>query len=178
MGKISSLIERISALQRSAMRKYALEHNLQMVHLEVLTYLESCNRYSDTTQALSEYLGQTKGSISQTVNFLENDGFIKRVQDLKDKRVFHLHLLPKAQKLVEGFDEQFWGKFSSENITEKSLEETLNNVQKQNGLKSFGICSTCRYNNNPTGKKFVCGLTLESLSAEDIKLRCREHEAS
>ncbi len=178
MVKIYSLIERISALQRSEMRRYALAHNLQMVHLEVLTYLENCNRYSDTTQALSEYLGQTKGSISQTVNFLENEGYLKRVQDLKDKRIFHLHLLPRSRKLVEGFDEIFWGKFSSENITEKSLEDVLAKVQKQNGLKSFGICSTCRFNNNPTGKKFVCGLTLETLSNEDVKLRCREHEAS
>ncbi len=178
MGRIASLIERIGSLQRSEMRRYALEHNLQMVHLEVLTYLENCNRYSDTTQALSDFLGQTKGSISQTVNFLESEAYLKRVQDIKDKRIFHLHLLPKSRKLVEGFNQQFWGSFSSVNLTEKSLEEALLKVQKQNAHRSFGICSTCRFNNNPTGKKFVCGLTLETLSNEDVKLRCREHEAS
>lgn len=96
MNRISQLIERIGALQRSEMRRYALEHGLQMVHLEVLSYLQRCNRYSNTTQALSDFLGQTKGSISQTVGFLEGEGYIKRVQDQNDKRVFHLELNARA----------------------------------------------------------------------------------
>lgn len=178
MNKITQLIDRIGVLQRSEMRRYALEHGLQMVHLEVLTYLQNCNRYSDTTQSLSDFLGQTKGSISQTVGFLETEGYLKRNQDEKDKRVYHLELLPKARRLVQDFDARFYGLFDTENLTEKSLEEALVKIQKQNGLRSFGICSTCRFNTNPTGKKFVCGLTGEHLSSDDIKLRCREHEAS
>lgn len=176
MSRFLYLIERLGALQRSEMRRYASENGLQMVHLEVLIYLLHCNRYSDTTQALSDFLGQTKGSISQTVSFLENEGYLKRTQDLNDKRVFHLQLLPKSRRTAQVFEEQFYGKFPMENITESSLENALANIQKQHGLKSFGLCSTCKFNTNPTGKKFVCGLTGESLSNEDVKLHCREHE--
>lgn len=176
MNKIAHLIERIGALQRSEMRRYASEKGLQMVHLEVLMYLAQCNRYSNTTQALSDFLGQTKGSISQTVGFLENENYLKRIQDQKDKRVFHLEISAKARRIAEEFTERFYGNFSGEVISEKSLENMLMQIQKQNGLKSFGICDTCRFNTNPTGKKFVCGLTGENLSNEEVKLHCHEHE--
>jgi len=176
MSRVLDLIERIGALQRSEMRRYALEHGLQMVHLEVLIYLRRCNRYSDTTQALSEFLGQTKGSISQTVGFLEQAGYLRKTQDGADKRVFHLELSAKSHRIVQGFEEQFYGKFPQDGVSEKSLQDALERIQKQNGLKSFGLCATCRFNLNPNGRKFVCGLTNESLSTEDITLRCREHE--
>lgn len=175
MNRIAYLIERIGALQRSEMRRYAAELGLQMVHLEVMMYLQNCNRYSDTTQGLSEFLGQTKGSISQTIGFLEGEGYLRRAQDLSDKRVFHLELLPKSRRIVQKFEEQFYGDFAAEKISEKSLEEALVKVQKRNGLKSFGLCSTCRFNSNPSGNKFICGLTGQSLSNTEIHLYCREH---
>lgn len=148
-----------------------------MVHLEVLSYLQRCNRYSNTTQALSDFLGQTKGSISQTVGFLESEGYLKRVQDQNDKRVFHLELNAKSRRLVHEFVAQFYGEFDITTLSEKSLEETLSRIQKRNGLRGFGICSTCRFNTNPSGQKFVCGLTGENLTAEHVRLQCREHEA-
>lgn len=176
MNRITHLLERMGALQRSEMRRYALTHGLQMVHLEVLTYLESCNRYSNTTQALSEFLGQTKGSISQTVGFLESEGYLRRIQDGNDKRVFHLELLTKARRLVQQFESEFYGEFDFAHLTERQLEEALAKIQKRNGLRGFGMCSTCKFNTNPGGQKFMCGLTGENLSADEVKLRCREHE--
>lgn len=145
-----------------------------MVHLEVLTYLQHSNRYSDTTQALSDYLGQTKGSISQTVGFLEGEGYLKRTRDKSDKRVFHLTPLPKARRLVQEFETKFYGEIEIETLSEKSLGEALAKLQRKNGLTSFGLCAGCRHNSNPSAHKFVCGLTGETLSVEDTNLRCRE----
>lgn len=176
MNRITQLLERIGALQRSELRRFAQEKGLQMVHLEVLGYLQNCNRYSDTTQALSEYLGQTKGSISQTLGYLEEEGYLKRTQDQDDKRVFHLSPLASGRKLVQEFESRFFGEIDISVLSEKSLEEALSRLQKKSGARSFGICSTCRYNTNPTGQQFVCGLTGEKLSVDDTKLRCREHE--
>ncbi len=66
------------------MRKFATEEGLQLVHVEILQYLSVCNRYSDTTQTISEYLGQTKGSISQSLSNLEENGYIKRTHEKLD----------------------------------------------------------------------------------------------
>src|SRR5687768_12799752 len=107
MNYLAQYIERISALHRSVMRRFAQEEELQTVHLEILVYLVQCNHYSDTTQALSDYLGQTKGSISQSLSLVEEQGFIRRQQDEKDKRVFHLLVTPKGRNLVQRFNEFF-----------------------------------------------------------------------
>ena len=169
------LIERLSALHRNLMRRFAAEEGLQFVHIEILHYLSLCNHYSDTTQAISDYLGQTKGSISQSVGHLETNNFIKRFQDKKDKRVFHLSLTAKgflvSERLNEGINLQNSVKQDS------SLQSVLNAFQKKNGMKSFGICSTCKHNQSPGGDTFICGLTNEKLSNEDITKICREHEA-
>lgn len=177
MKRIDQLLERLGALQRSESRRYAQEHGLQMVHLEVLNYLHRCNRYSDTTQALSEYLGQTKGSISQTLAFLEGEGLLRRTRDEQDRRVFHLALSPKARRLVHEFEERFYGEIDLETLSEKSLTEAISRLQKKNGLKGFGLCAACHHNSNPGGQKFQCGLTGESLTVEDTKLICREFQS-
>ncbi len=175
MSRTLDLLERISALHRALMRKFAQDWGVQLVHVEVVHYLNRCNRYSDTTQALSEYLGQTKGSISQTIGFLEAEGYLKRIQDKTDKRVFHLHLLAKGRSLAREFEKlfSFPPNFFEDDL---SLERVLVHLQKANSLKSFDLCKTCRFNSNPSGSSFVCGLTGEKLSHEDVGKICREHQ--
>lgn len=148
-----------------------------MVHIEIIQYLAGCNRYSDTTQALSDYLGQTKSSISQSLSNLEDLGFIRRSQDKSDKRMFHLHLTRKGEKIAEAFQERIETNLSPTDNTAESFRSLLTMLQKKNSMRSFGICSTCRFNQNPEKDVFVCGLTKERLTSQDTKKRCREHEA-
>lgn len=173
---VSNWIERLSALHRSLLRKFAAEEGLQFVHVEILQYLSVCNHYSDTTQSISEYLGQTKGSISQSLGHLEEKSFIKRYQDKMDKRVFHLTLTTKgllvSKRLSEAIDLQ-----GADKVT-PALHSLLASLQSKNNLKSFGVCSTCKFNQNPNANTFICGLTKEKLSDEDILKICRDHKAS
>mgnify|MGYP000861632678 CR=1 FL=1 len=172
----SQWLERLSALHRNLMRKFATEEGLQLVHVEILQYLSICNRYSDTTQAISDYLGQTKGSISQSLGLLEESGFIKRTQDKIDKRVFHLSLLAKGQsvanRMLQGI--QFHGVES----LESQFKALLISIQEKNGFVGFGTCMSCKHNQNPSKNIFICGLTNETLTLSDIKKICKEHEAS
>ena len=156
------------------MRKFATEEGLQLVHVEILQYLSVCNRYSDTTQTISEYLGQTKGSISQSLSNLEENGYIKRTQDKLDKRIFHLALRVKGlsviQRMLDSINLGGTDKF------EPALKTMLASIQKKNGLRGFGTCHSCKLNQNPGKNSFVCGLTKEKLSVEDVKKICKEHE--
>lgn len=166
-------VERVSALHRNLMRKFAASESLQLVHIEIIQYLSICNKYSNTTQSLSEYLGQTKGSISQSLGFLENEGFINRQQDKKDKRIFHLFLTNKGLEVVERLNQSI-DFLENENIN-SSLNILLTQLQKKNQLQSFGICKSCKYNQKKENGLFTCGLTLQDLSTEDIEKICREH---
>lgn len=175
INAVGLLLERLSALQRNLMRRFAAEEGLQFVHVEILQYLSICNRYSDTTQAISEYLGQTKGSISQSLGYLEDSHFVKRSQDKTDKRVFHISLSTKGQavadRLIKSIDLAGDGNFES------SLKSLLASIQKKNDFKGFGQCVSCKHNQSTGKNSFVCGLTKEKLSIEETQKICREFEA-
>ena len=59
---------------RTELRKAGADEALQPVHLQALIYLARANRYSNTPQALAEYLGLTKGTVSQTLLLLDRQG--------------------------------------------------------------------------------------------------------
>ncbi len=173
-GSASQLIERLSALHRNLLRRFANEEELQLVHVEILQYLSICNHYSNTTQSISEYLGQTKGSISQSLSILEQNNFIKRVQNKVDKRIYHIVLTSKGESVSKRLSDAI--SFEKTKEFDPVFEEVLVSIQKQNRFKGFGICGSCKHNQNPMKNIFICGLTKEKLSIDDIKKICREHQ--
>ncbi|MFZ2312798.1 MAG: MarR family transcriptional regulator, partial [Methylobacter sp.] len=97
---VFDLIERMAALIRSEERKKCTELGLQPVHLQVMDYLSRCNRYSDTPAALTNYLGMTRGTVSQTLLLLEKKGYIKKTADANDRRMVHLSLLAEGSAIL------------------------------------------------------------------------------
>src|SRR5436305_9438981 len=84
------LVERLGNLMRSELRKSGSDEALQPVHVQALVYLSKANRYSNTPQALADYLGLTKGTVSQTLLLLDRRGLIERFEDDIDRRVVRL----------------------------------------------------------------------------------------
>ncbi len=179
------LLERLANLLRSERRAALTDFGLQPVQFEVLDYLSQCNRFSDTPMAVTEYLRQTKGTVSQTLKVLEKYQLIMKVPDQDDKRVVHLHLTEKGNHLVDVLKPSpiFDSLKSSANSGEidamnHQLKNLLFNLQTQNELKSFGQCKYCRHNLRKAEGDFFCNLTQQSLSDSDIELICREQVAS
>ena len=181
---VYTVIERMAALIRSEERKKCTELGIQAVHLQVLDYLSRCNKYSDTPAALTHYLGMTKGTVSQTLLLLERKGYIKKVPDLADKRMVHLHLVPLGEEILvkaaprELFEEA--AMILEKNFPEPSRDvflEALRALQIAHKSYSFGLCKTCKYFTIKT-EGFVCGLTKESLSQNDSEKICQEHTAA
>ncbi|WP_420831674.1 MarR family transcriptional regulator [Bathymodiolus japonicus methanotrophic gill symbiont] len=48
------------------------------MHFQVLEYLSLCNKYSDTPAAIANYLGMTRGTVSQTLIIFEKRAYIKK----------------------------------------------------------------------------------------------------
>ncbi len=55
------------------------------------------------------------------------------------------------------------------------LKRLLSALQKTSHSKSFGLCLTCSHNVKNSDNTYLCGLTQEPLSVEEIDLICREH---
>ncbi|MEN8763252.1 MAG: MarR family transcriptional regulator, partial [Thiogranum sp.] len=98
-GEVRDLIERLGNLVRANVRAVCSEYGLRPVQLEAMRFLTQCNRYSDTPQAVAEYLGLTKGTVSQTLKVLEKKGLLRKLGDAKDKRVVHLNPTAKGVRL-------------------------------------------------------------------------------
>ncbi|WP_336469732.1 MarR family winged helix-turn-helix transcriptional regulator [Crenothrix polyspora] len=179
---VFDLIERMSALIRSEERKKCAALGLQAVHLQALNYILRCNRYSDTPAALTNYLGMTRGTVSQTLSLLEKKGYITKTTDIHDRRVIHLELSKEGKNILEqARPAELFIKASAllkqkENIEdyETTFSNALTALQKANQSQSFGQCKTCHYFTT-TDDGFLCGLTRQPLSQSDSEKICQEH---
>lgn len=175
-------VERLGNLLRTGLRQAGVIQGLQPIHLQALLYLNEANRYSNTPQALAEYLGLTKGTVSQSLLLLARRKLIARHADEKDGRIVRLTLTDKGKEVLkelgltntwrEALAEASPARLSS---ATKVLKEALARMQVKNGLKPFGVCSTCQHNLHIGPRSYVCGLTKEKLSSREVSKICREH---
>ncbi len=180
--RVFDLIERIGALVRSDARRQAMPHELQPVHLQVLDYLSRANRFSDTPLAVGEYLGLTKGNMSQRINVLERLDLICKAADDVDGRLVHLTITNAGKRLLADAHpppswrdaESLVGTKQFRNL-EEPLAELLQALIAANGFKTFGQCKTCRFHQRPNRQPF-CGLLEVELDLELADQICREHQ--
>lgn len=181
-ASLHAYLERLCNLLRVQVRASGAPFGLQPVQLEALRYVGACNRYSDNLQSVAEYLGQTKGTVSQTVKVLEGKGLLEKVADSGDRRLVHLRVTPRGAEVLDASLPPPALQTAAETLSpdEKErlrhgLEALLRAMQQANDLRTFGPCGTCRYNRRtPEGP--LCGLTGERLEEPDLERICREHE--
>lgn len=177
--QLQFLLERINGLLRNERRQLLADYSLQPVQFEALSYLAHCNRYSDTPMAVTEYLGQTKGTVSQTLKVLETKGLIVKIGDNKDKRVSHLKLTTEGNELLNSQQVspllEHLGSELIDSCTEP-LQLLLTSLQQANQSRPFGQCRLCRHNANLGNGQYFCQLTKEPLQEQETLLLCREFE--
>jgi DNA-binding MarR family transcriptional regulator len=176
-------VERIANLIRTSVRKDGLASGLQPVQMEALHYLSRCNRYSNTPVAVAEFLGLTKGTVSQTLGVLESNGFLEKQTDLRDRRVVHLTLTPAGEQVLDESIPPNVLKSALDVLPaldrrqmEQSVEQLLRCLQQANSLKTFGSCKICVHHQRTDDGMRHCGLTRETLSDFDAEKICREHQ--
>lgn len=172
------LLERLANLLRAEERAVGQELGLQPVHLQALAYLARANRYSDSPIAVADWLGLTKGTVSQTLKVLQERGFVQASNDATDARRVRLRPTAKGRRalgrLPPAVLQEALGDEDAGDIV-ASLEHLLVAIQRSRGGRAFGVCHTCRhFRSDDDG--FRCGLTGEPLPAEQTERLCREHE--
>ena len=178
--QVHEYIERLSNLFRKEARQAAAVYGLQPVQLDALKYLGLCNRYSDTPLGVTDYLGMTKGTVSQSIKMLVDKNLVEKLPDKNDRRVVHLKLTIEGKRLLKSLEpSQLLMKIPADAIDQtavaEQLQQLLRTIQQENQLKTFGVCHSCHYNQKLDKGKHRCGLTEETLTKKDIQLICREH---
>lgn len=176
------LVERLGNLIRAEMRRVIGQEGLQPVHLEAMLFLNQANRFSNTPQSVAEFLGVTKGTVSQSLLLLDRRGLIERYQDEVDRRVVRLRLSQQGEEMLEEMQPASMWQSATRNISANrirngvsALRETLYMLQNHNGARTFGVCNTCIYCQRKSQRTHHCALFAERLSGPETRLVCREH---
>lgn len=174
-------LERIGNLLRAEARHAPNGIRLQPVQLEILHYLSICNRRSNIPAAVTEYLGLTKGTVSQTISVLEAKGYIEKVPDTNDRRVVHLVLTEKGRAIVKASlppvilqDGLSYMPSDQRELLARKLEALLQGIQKTHRCKEFGTCNSCRHLRS-SGEGNLCGLSNLPLAADELTQICRDY---
>ena len=178
------LVERLGNLMRTEMRKAGSEESLQPVHLHALIYLSKANRYSNTPQALADYLGLTKGTVSQTLLLLDRRGLIERFEDDIDRRVVRLRLSSAGEQLLAESQPALAWQNATRNISPNrirnatsALRQALVTLQVDNEAAVFGVCSTCSWCQKLSQRIYRCGQMGDRLSGPETRKLCRVYRA-
>lgn len=178
---IANLLERISRLLINDHHT----HGLKPVQWEALRYLARANRFSCTPGAVGQFLGLTKGTVSQTLSALERKQLIRKTADQRDKRSVNLELTAAGRALIQ--DDPLHAltvaidALSPARKTQlaSALESLLQRQLDERSGRAFGQCRNCRFcerdSEGATG--FRCGLLDTPLSFEDTERICVEFEA-
>lgn len=177
------LVERLGNLMRAEARRVSSDDQLSAVHVQALIYLANANRYSNTPQALGEYLGLTKGTISQSLLLLDRRGLVERYQDDIDRRVVRLRLSATGEQFLYDAQPQLAWMHATRDISPNrirnavsALRESLTTFQADNGGAPFGTCPSCRHFERLSARAYRCGLMGDRLSGPDTRKICWLYE--
>lgn len=140
-------LERLARLVRAG--DYA--GGLNPAQREALRYLARANRFSDSPGALTNYLGATKGTISQTIKALIAKGLVEKKQRAGARNSVALSLTAQGHALL---GDDAWVQFArtlKETLKGKTrqrlakiLDRLLSDACVRQGVAGFGVCATCR----------------------------------
>lgn len=178
------LLDRLERLARSGVSV----GGLNPAQWEALRYLARANRFSRTPAALADYLGSTRGTVSQTLIALEQKGLATRSASRRDGRSVVLALTRRGEALLRQDPIQDLardiavgtGGNPSDLLT--ALRAVLLATITRNEGRAFGVCNTCRHflrnARSGTAAPHQCGLLDEPLSDADSEAICQEQEAA
>ena len=125
--------------------------NLTFAQWTALRYFSIANRFSRTVSAFAEFHGTTRGTASQTIKSLVQNGYVTRKRSTSDGRSIDLTLTNKSKKLLAEdpfellVDAASSLSNSASHTVEHGLERMLRRMVQQQGKRHFGKCPNCKY---------------------------------
>jgi DNA-binding MarR family transcriptional regulator len=176
----AQLLDRIARLSQAADRAAGLNP----AQAEALRYLGRANRFSRTPAALADYLGSTRGTVSQTLLALEAKGLVEKSAYPGDGRAVALRLTWAGEAFLQADQSQYLAGMIDAEGTGEALATLLDGVLRAalaaRGGAAFGVCRTCRhFREGAHGgtRPHHCGLLDAPLSEPEAGQICLEQTA-
>ncbi|MBX3454758.1 MarR family transcriptional regulator [Ferrovibrio sp.] len=197
-GEISSnaqhvilLLDRLGRLTR----ELQFVDGLNPAQWETLRFLAQANRYSRTPTALAEYLGATKGTVSQTLISLESKGLVDRCKKTCDRRQVAITLTEAGEAMLQRDPMRSLEKSICAMTADcggalvTGLTRLLTELQHRREVMHFGVCEDCTMfcaeHGKPktvphaaSGEPKRCGMTGETLNDGECRQLCVNYKAA
>nr|WP_306266084.1 MarR family winged helix-turn-helix transcriptional regulator [Pararhizobium sp. IMCC3301] len=174
---IRELINRLARLDAAT----AWGGDLNPTQRAVLEYLGRANRFSRSPSHVAEYLGTTRGTMSQTFKSLTQKGYVTEHRSTLDKRAISFELtqtgkdIAIAQNALTGALADFPG--GEKDRLLESLRAVLGDVLSHNRGRPFGICKSCIHHETSSNGGY-CTLLAEPLLPFETDQICFEQVAT
>ena len=142
-----------------------------------LDYLGRANRFSRAPSHVADYLGATRGTVSQTLKALERKGLIQARSNPDDRRGLIYDLTPEgaqwadriraSEAALETLDKP------DRAALDRGLRAAMTSMLEVRGGRPFGICGLCRYHETD-GAGRRCALLDVALAAPEAAQICHE----
>ncbi|MEO4043186.1 MarR family transcriptional regulator [Hoeflea sp. CAU 1731] len=155
--------------------------DLNPAQISALEYLSCANRFSRAPSQVAEYLGTTRGTMSQTLKALMRKGYVTETRSDADKRSIRYDLTERGvavttrpAALAEAID-------ALPGDCQKNLADTLSTLVKSRltarGGRAFGLCCGCAHHCTTADGAF-CALLSLPLAPEEGDQICHEQVAA
>lgn len=175
IDRMTSLVDRLGR----AVHCLQFADGLNPAQWAALRYLGRANRYSRTPTAISDYLGTTRGTMSQTIKALEAKGLIGRETNGRDRRAVLLRLTGAGEAALENDPLHCVASVAGvlgDEMDEASrfLDRVVDCLQAKSGGLNYGVCTDCTHfcRNSFAEDVHRCGLTGDPLSVADSTKIC------
>jgi DNA-binding MarR family transcriptional regulator len=173
--RVRSLINRLARLDGS--RTWTADVN--PAQRAALEYLRDANRFSRAPSHVAEFLGTTRGTMSQTLKALLRKGLVLEERSVSDRRSISYALTGKGTAILTDktiLADAFASLSPAENAAlETALSDGLRKVLAHNGNRSFGQCNSCTFHATKDQQPYCTLLSLALTPVESEKI-CVEHQ--
>ena len=170
---LRAMIDRLARLTATEDRT----GSLNPAQAAALDYLARANRFSRAPSHVADYLGATRGTVSQTLKALERKGLVTSRSNPDDRRGLIYDLSPEGAQLAERNREAEAALDALEQGDKAALDQGLRGAMRvlldARGGRAFGICGLCRYHEvDGSGRR--CALLGVALAAPEAAQICHE----
>lgn len=170
-----SLIERLARLALAE----DWDTGLNPTQVAALTYLARANRFSRSPSHVADYLGATRGTVSQTLKALLRKELVTEVRSDADRRSIRFGLTDAGSEVAsrpKAFDDALAGLPQADiDALRQGLSALLLGLMGAKGRRFFGICRSCRHHERRQDGAY-CRLLRVSLAPFEADQVCHEHQ--
>ncbi len=134
MYTLSEIIERLSKSMQDHEDSVTQESVFSKLSVTQIHYLDAIRHHKTppTISELADILKVTKPTVTNALERLEQDGYLKKVPSSEDRRVWHVHLSTKGLKISELHDQihQGYAKYFENSLTNDELDQLVTHLNK------------------------------------------------